>query len=530
MLSLVGAPHYALERYDATVEAWEILTPPPSLAPQINGPEVVGARPDKVFLFRIPCQGERPMHFEVSGMPDTIVLDAENGILRGRTPTGTASYAMQVKVRNAHGEHQRELELRVGAQIALTPPMGWNTWGGHMLFVSDALIRRAADFLVDKGLADVGFQYVSIDDCWMRIDEEHFEQNRDAFLKRNPGFPYEDYVGPARDEDGNIVPNRFFPDMKALTAYLHARGLKAGIYSSPGPETCQGFAGSYGYEALDAIQYAEWGFDLLKYDMCSYRPIITRLTRALGQDTMQVHEITLWDPMARFLEQQERDILYNLCQYGRQDPWAWAPQIGIQSWRIGTDLNHDVSNYFDVALRIATDLREYSKPGQWNDPDFMFIGKIRDGKNKMAPPKEIPLDSNQRYQFVSLWALIHTPFFFSANLDEMDDFTTSLLTNADIANVNQDALGHVAEVVLEHDNWVVLRKQLRNGDRVLGVFNRDTEKVRTIELTSEMWELETSVAVRDLWRQQELGKVSGTLAVSVSQQGCAVLRFSPLAD
>jgi alpha-galactosidase len=512
--------------YDARVGELEILTPPPPEAPRINGPTIYGARKNKHFIYRIPCEGIRPVAFTAEGLPESLSLDASSGIIQGTTPSADDTFNIIFRAKNSRGSDERKFTLIIGEKIALTPPVGWNSWGGYMLMVSDEVMRKATDILVNEGLADVGFQYVSIDDCWMRIDPDFFEQNRQMYDRRAPGYPFEKAVGPVRDEYGRIQTNDFFPDMKAMTDYIHSFGLKAGIYSGPGPLTCQNFVSSFGYEAQDAIQFAEWGFDLLKYDMCSYRAIMKNLNEALPEESPEISEITIWHPMSEFLLLQDRDILYNLCQYGRQDPWKWAPEINIQSWRIGGDLNHHVENYFEQALRIVKDLREYSKPGQWNDPDFMYIGKIRNARDKTAPSVDIPLNTNQRYQYVSLWSLITAPFFFSADMGELDDFTINLLRNADIVNVNQDALGHVAEVFREDVEHIILLKKLEDGGLAAGVFNLNNEKEIQINLSWEELGIEKKANVRDLWRQRDLGEVKNGLKVTLSPNGCAVFKIN----
>ena len=443
ILFLYAGPAEALENYDARIGNREILTPFPGPAPRINGPRIYGARPGKLFVYRIPCQGTRPIQFAVKGLPQGLVLDATKGIIAGKVPAGKGEYLMTFTAKNASGEVSRPFKLVVGDKLALTPSTGWNSWGGHMLFISDAIMRKAADLMVDKGLADVGFQHVSIDDCWMRISPENYVARTEAKQKQHEGFNYDGLIGEVRDTNGYIVPNKHFPDMKAMTGYIHSYGLRVGLYSSPGPFTCQNFAGSLGHEAQDAEQYARWGFDLLKYDQCSGGSVLQQLK----QDEAGFKVADFWKPMAEAIRKQDRDIHFNLCQYGQENPWTWAPDMGISSWRIGGDLNHHVENYFIQAMRIATELRDYSKPGQWNDPDYMYIHKIRNFKRMADPTVEIPLDTNQRYQFATLWSVICAPFFFSCNIEEIDEFTIRLLANADVLNINQDELGQVAKVL-----------------------------------------------------------------------------------
>lgn len=504
------------EEYDARIAEEEILTPKPSPSPRINGPQVYGARPGSEFIFRIPCQGERPMQFGIEGLPKSLVLIEETGIIAGKAPADKGEYVMTVTAQNEHGEVERPFRLVVGDRIALTPPTGWNSWGGHMLFVSDELMRKTADFFVEKGLADVGYQYVSVDDCWMRISRKKYESQNEKRRKNHAGYPYDERViGGERDADDNIVPNDYFPDMKAMTDYIHSHGLKAGIYSTPGITTCQDFAGSLNHQEQDADQYARWGFDLLKYDLCSGK---TEL-EGERESNPGYTQAEYWKPMADYIQDQDRDILFNLCQYGREEPWEWASGLGIQTWRTGGDLNHHVDHYFQQALRLATELRDYSKPGQWNDPDFMYLNRIRDYRAKGEPSVEIPLNSNQQYQYVTLWSIIAAPFFFSTDIYNIDDFTVGILANADLLNINQDELGHVAEVIRNKENEVVMLKNLANGSKVLAVFNRDTKNEKLISVEWQELGMDGKQTVYDAWRQKDLGRMKEEISVRLSPEG-----------
>ncbi|MCX7670693.1 MAG: NPCBM/NEW2 domain-containing protein, partial [Anaerolineae bacterium] len=236
----------------APFEAPFILTPKPGPKPRINGPTIYGCRPGNPFLYRIPTTGQRPIAFAAENLPDGLKVDPQTGIITGCVEK-PGKYVVTLRASNAAGTAEKTFRIVCGDTLALTPPMGWNHWYAHYNRITDKMMREAADIMVSSGMADVGYQYVSIDDCWMNAPK-HSDPMR---------------VGPLRDANGNILPNKHFPDMKALTDYIHAKGLKAGIYTSPGPFTCAGFAGSYQHEAQDAKQFADWGFDLLKYDWCS---------------------------------------------------------------------------------------------------------------------------------------------------------------------------------------------------------------------------------------------------------------------
>jgi len=422
------------------------------LRKRYSRPRPPPGRESKIFLYRIPTQGERPLSFTVEGLPDTIELDTETGILRGTSPEQVGEYRMTFHSRNAHGQDTRAFTLVVGETLALTPPTGWNHWGGHASNISDAVIRSAADLFAERGLADAGFQFIGIDDCWMRMDPAEHErilrENDETYLRKHNGIDFDKTVGRPRDDEGNVLPNGFFPDMKELVEGIHAYGLHAGIYSSPGPMTCQRLVGSADHEQQDAEQYAAWGFDLLKYDQCSAGLRIRELKES--EPGFQIS--TFWRTMAAYLERTDRDFVFNLCQYGGDAPWTWAPDIGVHTWRIGGDLNHNVRDYFDQALRIATELREFNKPGQWNDPDFIYVGRqVQTRDNHFVDSSPTGLDSNQEYQYVTLWAMVCAPFFFSTDVSHISDFTIGLLTNPEVMDICQDERAHTGEVVREED-------------------------------------------------------------------------------
>ncbi len=508
--------------YDSRIQEKEILTPAPQKSPRINGAKVYGVRPGKKILYRIPCQGERPIKFKAEGLPAGIHLNEEKGIIEGISPIEKGEYQITFVSENKYGKDSRQFKLVVGDKIALTPPTGWNSWGGHMVHVTDEIIRKAADVFENRGLADVGFQYIGIDDCWMKTSPEMYASRSENIIKKHASFNYDGIVGDIRDEEGNIIPNKNFPDMKALTDYVHSFGLKAGLYSTPGPATCQNFAGSYEHEKQDAEQYAKWGFDLLKYDQCSGGKILKKLK----EENTGFQDKDFWKPMAEYLLQQDHDILYNLCQYGQEEPWLWAPDLNIQSWRIGGDLNHNVNTYFDQAFRIAKELREFSKPGQWNDPDFMYIHRIKDVKKMGEPSEEIPLNTNQRYQYVTLWSIISAPFFFSSDIQEIDDFTIGLLSNADVFNINQDELGHVAKIIRDNENETIMIKNLANGTKVLALFNRNASEEITINANWAELDLQGRQKVFDVWRQKVAGSKRDEISVKLSPNGVGLFILS----
>lgn len=509
---------FICERRPATIEAPSepkiILTPRPGPAPRINGPRVYGCRPGHPFLYRIPCQGERPVIFAADALPAGLKLDTATGIIDGVAPE-RGEFVVTLRAANRHGKSAREFRIVSGDTLALTPPMGWNDWYAHYNRITDKLMREAADALVSSGMADVGYQYVNIDDCWMNSPT-----NRDATR-----------VGPLRDELGNILPNRNFPDMKALTDYIHAKGLKAGIYSSPGPLTCAHFAGSYKHEAQDASRFAEWGFDFLKYDWCSYGDLgkITKPAQATELTPAQIAEnheeyTRPYRLMGELLRQQPRDMLYNLCQYGMDNVWEWGASVGAQSWRTSGDLGFELSRVMDVALANAKH-REWSKPGAWNDPDYIQIGNIGSARD-LGELKPCPLTPNEQYSFMSLWCLMAAPLFYSGDLGSMDDFTCNVLCNPEVIELDQDPLGQSARVVMMGEDTFLMVKDLADGAKAVGLCNR-SEIGQTVAAKWTDVGISGRHRVRDLWRQKNLGNFGRAFEAKVPRHGVVLVRIEP---
>jgi alpha-galactosidase len=460
-----------------------ILTPQPPREPRINGPGVYGARPGNPFLYRIPCTGERPIQFAAKGLPAGLALDANTGIVSGTTPA-KGEYRVKLTARNQAGKGQRVLKIVAGDTLALTPPMGWNPWYVHFTRIEERHLRAAADAMIASGMADVGYQYVNLDDCWMNADSV-------GRYQRDPKR-----VGPARDANGNLLPNTYFPDLRGMTDYIHARGLKAGVYTSPGPKTCAGFTGAYQHEAQDARQFADWGFDFLKYDWCSYSGV------AKGDKSLP----TLQKPfrmMGDLLKQQKRDIVFNLCQYGMGNVWEWGAEVGGHSWRTAGDLGFELDRFFGVALKNAEHAK-WSRPGAWNDPDYIQIGWMGFQKDtNFTLPQPTTLTADDQYSYMSLWCLMAAPLFFSGDMEKLDAFTLNVLCNPEVIAINQDALGHSARVVkLAGGNFAMI-KDLEDGAKGVGLFNPGDQPAKVTATWTELG-LKPCRKARDLWRQQNL--------------------------
>ncbi len=449
----------------------------------IHGPTIVGASPGRPFLFRIPATGKRPLKYAVEGLPAGLQLDAATGVITGQT-TKQGRHNVVLKVQDATGaETQRPLILQIALhKIALTPPLGWNSWNVWGLDVADDKIRRAADALVSSGLADHGFAYINIDDAW--------EGQRNA--------------------KGEIQTNRKFPDMRALSDYVHAKGLKLGIYSSPGPLTCGQYAGSYKHEVQDAKTYAKWGVDLLKYDWCSYGSV------AKGSDQASLMKPYLL--MSRALKASGRDVVHSICQYGMGDVWKWGRQAGGHYWRTTGDIVDTWGSVETIGFSQA-DKASFAGPGGWNDPDMLVLGNVGWSAN-VRPTRLTPAE---QVSHMTLWSLIASPLLLGNDLEQLDDWTLDLLTNDEVLDVNQDALGKAAAKVWSDGPQEIWMRPLADGTHALGVFNRGpVNKKVTVDLA--YLKLQGKQPVRDLWQRKDLGSHEGQLVMEVLPHGAALLK------
>ncbi|MDO8952912.1 MAG: putative Ig domain-containing protein [Draconibacterium sp.] len=493
-----GLSYCAEKTNKSTSGKYEMYTPAPKPQPRINGPLVYGAHPGNPFLYRIPCQGERPMQFSVEGLPDGLKLDKSTGIILGTVPV-KGEYNLVIKAVNSKGNDERKLKIVAGDKLALTPPMGYNHWYAHYDRITDQMMREAADVMISSGMADVGYYYVNIDDCWMNAPK-----NKDP--KR---------VGPLRDDKGNIVPNTYFPDMKGLTDYIHSKGLKAGIYTSPGTLTCGGFAGAYQHEEQDARQFAAWGFDFVKYDWCSYSEIAGKNKSVEAYQKPYIQ-------MGAILKNMNRDIVFNLCQYGMGDVWKWGGEVGGHCWRTSGDLGFELDRIFDVALKNS-EHHEYSKPGEWNDPDYIQIGYIGNANN-MGIPELTPMPPTMQYAYMSLWSLMAAPLIYSGDMSKLDEFTINVLCNPELIEVNQDPLGECGLVIKKSNDCFLMVKNMADGSKAVGLFNRGKNAAHVDVKWTEL-QISGSKTVRDLWHLKDLGDFTQKFTAQVPPRGVVMVRI-----
>jgi alpha-galactosidase len=482
---------------DGPPEEAVILTPKPSPQPRINSARVFGVRPGHPFLYTIAATGDRPMTFSAVGLPQGLRLDGRTGIITGSLPD-QGEYIVTLRAGNARGSAERKFKIVCGPQIGLTPALGWNSWNCFAGSVTAEKVRAAADAMVSSGLIRHGWTYINIDDYW----EVKPKATNDPTLQ-----------GPERDDQGRILPNPRFPNMKELTDYVHALGLKIGLYSSPGPLTCGGCIGSYQHEEQDARQYADWGFDYLKYDWCSYSQIAPRNPQRA--DLMKPYLV-----MRAALDKVPRDIIFSLCQYGMGNVWEWGAEVGGNSWRTTGDIRDTWASLSGIGFHQGGH-EKYVGPGHFDDPDMLIVGKVGWGPS-LHPTRLTP---NEQYTHISLWCLLCSPLLIGCDMTQLDDFTLNLLTNDEVLEVNQDPLGHQASRVAQEGPLEVWAKSMEDGSKAVGLFNR-SEFPAAVRAAWPTLGLAGRQKVRDLWRQKDLGVFADQFEAQVPRHGVVLVRVA----
>ena len=360
--------------------------------------------------------------------------------------------------------------LAQSTQLAATPPMGWNSWNHFACKVSDAVVRGAADAIAANGMKKARYVYVNIDDCWQG----------------------------KRDEKGIIHPNERFPNMKALADYVHSKGLKIGIYSSPGPKTCANYEGSYGHEEQDAQTYAAWGMDYLKYDWCSARKVYKASEMP-----------AVYKKMHDALERAGRPIAYSLCQYGMERVWEWGASVGGNLWRTTDDIEDNYESMCFIGFG-QNGLQKFAAPGHWNDPDMLEVGN---GK----------MTNDEYLTHMSLWCLLAAPLLAGNDLSKMTQATLEILTNPEVVVVDQDPKGVEGHRVSQVGPLEVWAKPLEDGSQAVGLFNRG-ESVNPVTLNFGDIGITGSATVRDLWAHKDLGPFQDHFTAPVPVHGVVMIK------
>ena len=446
-----------------------ILTPAAPAEPRFNTTPLYGVRPGSPIHFRFGVSGEKPMKITSDDLPKGLAINPDNGALSGKLDK-PGSYTFTVKAKNAKGEQTQKFTIRCGSKIALTPPMGWNSWNCWGLSVTQDKVISSSKALIEKGLADYGYCYMNIDDGW---------------------------EAPKRNADGTIAVNEKFPSMKQLGDWLHSEGLKFGIYSSPGDLTCGGYLGSIDHELQDAESYNSWGIDYLKYDWCGYgRKHATEPDRQTVASYVRPYLL-----MERCLRQQPRDIFYSLCQYGMAEVWKWGHAVDANSWRTTGDITDTWESLYDIGFGQQPELYPYGQPGHWNDPDMLIVGKVGWSNNL----RDSRLTPDEQYTHISLWTLLASNMLIGCDIAQMDDFTVSLLCNHEVNAVNQDILGKQAQRVVLDGSIQIWSRPLSDGSYAVGIFNVGPSDAR-VDFKKYFKEMGIGSlqSVRDLWRQKDL--------------------------
>ena len=355
--------------------------------------------------------------------------------------------------------------------LAKTPPMGWNSWNKFRNKVSDQVVREIADAMVKNGMKAAGYIYVNIDDTW--------EAGRDAH--------------------GAILTNEKFPDMKALADYVHGKGLKLGIYSSPGPKTCAGYEGSFQHEEQDAKTFAAWGIDYLKYDWCS-------AGRVYQSSSMPAAYVK----MGQALLDSGRPIVYSLCQYGAQNVGEWGARAGGNLWRTTGDIRDTWRSMSDLGFEKQAGLEKYSGPGHWNDPDMLEIGNGG-------------MSETEYRTHMSLWSLLAAPLLAGNDLRDVAPPILEVLLNKEMIAVDQDKLGKQAVRVSKNGDLEVWSRPLADGGHAVGLFNRGDASAKVSARWSDLG-VNGSRKVRDLWAHADRGKFSEDYTVEVPSHGVVMVR------
>jgi alpha-galactosidase len=470
----------------------EAGVPPPiassrSPVPQLNYPRITGATPGRPFLFRIPAGGDGPLTFSAPNLPAGVQLDPKTGIISGSLK-GAGRTVVHVTVSGPKGKTTGDITIVAGPDaLALTPPLGWNSWNVWAAKVDDAKVRAAADAIVSTGLASQGYTYVNIDDAWEG----------------------------ARNADGEITSNDKFPDMNALTDYVHSKGLKIGLYSSPGPRTCQQkYAGSWQHEEQDAKTWSRWGFDYIKYDWCSYTEIQPDRTNLEGlKKPYQV--------MRAALDTLDRDFVFSMCQYGMGNVWEWGDEVGGNLWRVTGDITDTWPSMSSIGFQ-QTGHEKYAGPGHWNDTDMLVVGMVGWGRGESPRPTQLTPD--EQITHISLWALQAAPMLIGADLSQADTFTIDLLGNREVLGVDQDVLGKAARRIAS-DGWTqVWARPLEDGTMAVGLFNRGPVPVSMSVKLSDL-ELTGSQPVRLLWTQKDAPAVTDAYTATVPRHGAVLVKI-----
>jgi len=488
-----------------------ILTPAVAKTPRINSPKIFGAKPGSPFLFTVAATGEVPISYSVDHLPNGLTIDSKTGIITG-VLNKKGTYLVTMKASNNFGAAQKQLTIKIGDTISLTPPIGWNGWNSWARLIDREKVIASANAMVNMGLSKHGWTYINIDDGWQ---------------------------GYRTANNYALQPNKKFPDFKGMIDEIHSKGLKLGLYSTPWITSYAGFGGGssnfedgalpdsiinnkrsfryigkYRFEKQDAIQMAQWGVDYLKYDW--------RI------------ELGSAERMSEALKKSGRDIIYSLSNsapFNLVKDWARISE----AWRTGPDIRDSWLSLYVSAFTLDK-WGPYGGPGHWNDPDMMILGNVTTGA-KLHPTRLTP---NEHYSHVSLFSLLAGPILIGCPIEQLDDFTLNLLSNDEVIEVNQDPLGKSARLVLEEQGVQVWLKQLEDGAYAVGIFNTadfgktpasyfrwEDEQAANYTLDFNKLKLKGLFNVRNVWTQKEIAANAKSFKATVPHHGVVLLKLTP---
>jgi alpha-galactosidase len=492
-----------------------ILTPKTAAIPRINSPKLFGVRPGNPFLYNIAASGNKPMIFKALNLPNGLMLNEKTGQITGVLREKT-NHNVTLIAENNKGKATAALEIRVGEDIALTPPLGWNGWNAWEQKIDKEKVMASANAMIQFNLKDYGWNYVNIDDAWQG---------------------YRDSVTLA------LQPNEKFPDIKEMFDYIHSLGLKVGLYSTPYISSYAGYVGassdypkggethekiivnrpsfnriaSFKFEKQDARLMAEWGVDFLKYDWRIDLPSTIR--------------------MAEALRESGRDVVFSLSNnapFDKAADWAkWA-----QMYRTGPDIKDSWTSLYHTSFSLDK-WAPFSGPGHWADPDMMIIGDVSIGP-VLHPTRLTP---DEQYSHVSIFSLLSAPMLIGCPLERLDPFTINLLNNHEVLDINQDPLGKPARFIGLDNGVQIWLKELKDGSYALGMFNManygehpasyfrwgDEKEIR-FNLRLDKFNLPGKWLIRDVWKQKEIGEFSRFFTTKIPYHGVKLIKLIKIND
>ena len=500
-----------------------IRTPPSAPTPRINGPDVFGVRPGNPFFYQIPATGDRPMTFSADDLPKGLTLNADTGLITGRVNKEwlglKSNYVVTLHAKNSLGEDSKKFTIVVGETIALTPPMGWNSWNAYHATVTGDNVIHAAKAMASSGLINYGWSYINIDDSWQADRGGQFN---------------------------GIQGNEKFPDMGGMCDAIHGMGLKVGIYSTPWATSYAGFVGGssddpkgswthrrsskgrYCFADNDAKQWAAWGIDYLKYD---WNPRNTK-------PTAETHDEFLNDSvtMHTALRKSGRDVVFS---YSNSMPFDQIPDQSkvYNCWRTTGDISDNWVSMVERAFYFTPHKRgqttysgepsdkwaPYARPGHWNDPDMMVLGMVNFG-GKQHPTR---LKPEEQYVHMTAWCMASAPLLLGCDLDKLDAFTLGLVENPEVLAIDQDSLGKQATLVSNQGNdMLVYAKKLEDGGKAVAFYNLSERPVKIMAQWGELG-ISGSHTVRDLWREKDLGKYDTDFSTAVQPHSVELVKIMP---